>query len=92
LTNAQIAERLYLTESTVKQHLYAAYKLLKVRNRTQVAKLVQHELREHLERKDQAARQDTGREPVFSASTLKPAKISQPEKSMGDMRREAYGR
>jgi DNA-binding NarL/FixJ family response regulator len=40
LSNAQIAERLFLTESTVKQHLYGAYKLLKVRNRVQAARLV----------------------------------------------------
>jgi DNA-binding NarL/FixJ family response regulator len=40
LSNAQIAQRLFLTESTVKQHLRAAYKLLKVHNRTQAAKLM----------------------------------------------------
>ncbi len=40
LSNAQIAERLFLTESTVKQHLRAAYRLLKVRNRIQAAKLL----------------------------------------------------
>jgi DNA-binding NarL/FixJ family response regulator len=40
LSNAQIAERLFLTESTIKQHLYAVYKLLKVRNRIQVASLL----------------------------------------------------
>ena len=40
LSNAQIAERLFLTESTIKQHLYAAYKLLNVRNRIQAAKLL----------------------------------------------------
>jgi DNA-binding NarL/FixJ family response regulator len=33
LTNAQIGERLYLSEITIKQHLRAAYKLLGVRNR-----------------------------------------------------------
>jgi DNA-binding NarL/FixJ family response regulator len=41
LSNAQIAERLFLTESTIKQHLYAAYKLLNVRNRIQAAKILQ---------------------------------------------------
>ena len=41
LSNAQIAERLFLTESTIKQHLYAAYKLLNVRNRIQAATLLQ---------------------------------------------------
>ncbi len=40
LTNAQIAERLYLTESTVKQHLRAAYKVLGVSSRTKAARLV----------------------------------------------------
>ncbi len=38
-SNAQIAQRLYLSESTVKQHLRTAYKLLDVRNRTEAAKL-----------------------------------------------------
>ncbi len=37
LTNAQIGERLYLRESTVKQHLRAAYKRLRVSNRTEAA-------------------------------------------------------
>ena len=40
LSNAQIARRLYLSESTVKQHLRAAYKLLGVSNRSDAAKLV----------------------------------------------------
>jgi DNA-binding NarL/FixJ family response regulator len=43
LSNAQIAGRLYLTESTIKQHLRAAYKELGVSNRTQAAKT----MREH---------------------------------------------
>ena len=38
LSNAQIAGRLYLSESTIKQHLRAAYKELGVRNRTEAAK------------------------------------------------------
>ncbi len=42
LTNAQIAERLSLTESTVKQHLRTAYKILGVTNRTEAANLVHH--------------------------------------------------
>ncbi len=37
LSNAEIARRLYLSESTVKQHLRAAYKLLGVSNRTEAA-------------------------------------------------------
>jgi DNA-binding NarL/FixJ family response regulator len=40
LTNAQIAKRVFLSESTIKQHLRAAYKLLGARNRTEAAKLV----------------------------------------------------
>jgi len=40
LSNAQIAKKLFLTESTVKQHLRAAYKLLGVRNRTEAASIV----------------------------------------------------
>jgi DNA-binding CsgD family transcriptional regulator len=39
-TNAQIAKRLFFSESTVKQHLRAAYQLLGVSNRTEAAKLV----------------------------------------------------
>ncbi|MGB3683370.1 MAG: response regulator transcription factor [Rubrobacteraceae bacterium] len=39
LGNAQIAKQLYLSESTVKQHLRAAYKLLGVKNRTEAARL-----------------------------------------------------
>ena len=42
LSNAQIAERLFLTESTIKQHLYTTYKLLDVRNRIQAAKQLQN--------------------------------------------------
>jgi DNA-binding NarL/FixJ family response regulator len=38
LSNAQIAGRLYLSESTIKQHLRAAYKVLGVQNRTEAAK------------------------------------------------------
>ena len=40
LTNAQVAKKLYLTESTVKQHLRSAYKALGVKNRTEAAKLI----------------------------------------------------
>jgi len=38
LSNAQIAGRLYLSESTIKQHLRGAYKELGVHNRTEAAK------------------------------------------------------
>jgi DNA-binding NarL/FixJ family response regulator len=40
LTNAQIARRLFLSESTIKQHLRLAYKLLGIKNRTQAAQLL----------------------------------------------------
>jgi DNA-binding NarL/FixJ family response regulator len=38
MSNAQIATRLYLSESTIKQHLRGAYKELGVHNRTEAAK------------------------------------------------------
>ena len=38
LSNAQIARKLFLTESTIKQHLRAAYKVLGVKNRTEAAR------------------------------------------------------
>jgi DNA-binding NarL/FixJ family response regulator len=37
LSNAQIARRAFLSESTIKQHLRAVYKVLGVKNRTQAA-------------------------------------------------------
>jgi DNA-binding NarL/FixJ family response regulator len=40
LSNADIAKRLYLSESTIKQHLRAAYKLLGVNNRIEAANLI----------------------------------------------------
>jgi DNA-binding NarL/FixJ family response regulator len=40
LSNAEIARRLFLSESTIKQHLRAAYKLLGVNNRTEAANLI----------------------------------------------------
>jgi DNA-binding CsgD family transcriptional regulator/LysM repeat protein len=49
LSNAQIARRLFITESTVKQHLHKAYKILGVRNRREAAKF--------FGRKDQTERQ-----------------------------------
>lgn len=39
-TNGQIGQKLFLSESTIKQHLRAAYKVLKVRNRTEAARLL----------------------------------------------------
>jgi DNA-binding CsgD family transcriptional regulator len=39
LSNAEIARRLFLSESTIKQHLRTAYKLLGVSNRTEAANL-----------------------------------------------------
>jgi DNA-binding NarL/FixJ family response regulator len=46
LSNAEIAGRLYLSESTIKQHLRGAYKLLGVRNRTEAAKMMKTHARE----------------------------------------------
>lgn len=40
LSNAQIAERLYLTESTVKQHLRSLYRVLEVKNRHEASRLL----------------------------------------------------
>ncbi|MDQ3510064.1 MAG: response regulator transcription factor [Actinomycetota bacterium] len=40
MTNAQIARELYLSESTIKQHLRGAFKALKVKNRTEAARLL----------------------------------------------------
>ena len=42
MSNAQIAERLYLSESTIKQHLRAVYKALGGRNRTEAAKTMRN--------------------------------------------------
>jgi DNA-binding NarL/FixJ family response regulator len=39
LSNAEVARRLYLSESTVKQHLRGAYKALGVKNRTEAARV-----------------------------------------------------
>jgi DNA-binding NarL/FixJ family response regulator len=45
LSNAEIARRLYLSESTIKQHLRAVYKVLGVRNRTEAAKTMRDHAR-----------------------------------------------
>jgi DNA-binding NarL/FixJ family response regulator len=42
LSNAQIAQRLYLSESTVKQHLRSAYKVLGVSGRMEAARLMRN--------------------------------------------------
>jgi DNA-binding NarL/FixJ family response regulator len=39
MSNAEIGKRLYLSESTIKQHLRSAYKVLGVSNRTQASAL-----------------------------------------------------
>ena len=39
LSNAEIGRRLFLSESTIKQHLRSAYKVLGVKNRTEAANL-----------------------------------------------------
>jgi DNA-binding NarL/FixJ family response regulator len=46
LSNAEIAGRLFLTESTIKQHLRTAYQLLGVRNRTEAAKTIKNHAQE----------------------------------------------
>ncbi len=43
LSNAEIAGHLYLSESTIKQHLRAVYKVLGVRNRTEAAKTMRED-------------------------------------------------
>lgn len=43
LSNAQVAQKLFLTESTIKQHLRATYKALGVRNRTEAARLFRND-------------------------------------------------
>jgi DNA-binding NarL/FixJ family response regulator len=45
LSNAEIAGRLYLSESTIKQHLRAVYKELGMRNRTEAAKTMRERAR-----------------------------------------------
>ena len=47
MSNAEIAGRLHLSESTIKQHLRAVYKLLGVRNRTEAAKTMRNHARDH---------------------------------------------
>jgi DNA-binding NarL/FixJ family response regulator len=45
LSNAEIGRRLYLSESTIKQHLRAAFRLLGVSNRTEAAKTMRDSTR-----------------------------------------------
>ena len=52
LSNAEIARRLYLSESTIKQHLRRAYKLLGVKNRIQAATLFRSSNRPASSRKE----------------------------------------
>jgi RNA polymerase sigma factor (sigma-70 family) len=40
MSNAEIGKHLYLSESTIKQHLRAAYKALGVKDRKEAAKFV----------------------------------------------------
>jgi DNA-binding NarL/FixJ family response regulator len=42
-SNAEIGRHLYLSESTIKQHLRAAYKILGVSNRTEAANLIRRD-------------------------------------------------
>lgn len=43
MTNSEIAGRLYLSESTVKQHLRRAYKTLEVKNRAEATRLIHNQ-------------------------------------------------
>ncbi|CAN5604427.1 hypothetical protein BH23PAT1_BH23PAT1_0610 [soil metagenome] len=43
MSNAQIAEQLFLSESAIKQHLRGVYRTLGVSNRTEAAKIVQED-------------------------------------------------
>jgi DNA-binding NarL/FixJ family response regulator len=45
MSNAEIANHLFLSESTIKQHLRVTYKLLGVRNRAQAARLFRQDAR-----------------------------------------------
>jgi DNA-binding NarL/FixJ family response regulator len=46
LSNAEIGKRLFLSESTIKQHLRSAYKILAVNNRTEAANLFRRSTKE----------------------------------------------
>jgi DNA-binding NarL/FixJ family response regulator len=46
LSNAEIGKRLFLSESTIKQHLRSAYKILAVNNRTEAANLFRRSSKE----------------------------------------------
>ena len=47
LTNDQIAKKLYVSESTIKQHLRASYKALGVKIRTEATKLLRKKADQH---------------------------------------------
>ncbi len=42
MSNAEIGRHLHLSESTIEQHLRAAYKVLGVHNRTEAARLIRN--------------------------------------------------
>jgi DNA-binding NarL/FixJ family response regulator len=66
-SNAEIARHLYLSESTIKQHLRATYKHLGVRNRYEAARLLRSSIRN-------SGRSEVHREtPNSSRSTAAPA-------------------
>lgn len=44
MTNTQIGSKLHLSESTIKHHLRTAFKTLKVKNRTEAARLLREKL------------------------------------------------
>jgi DNA-binding NarL/FixJ family response regulator len=70
LSNAQIARRLYLSESTVKQHLRRAYKLLGVKNRLQAVRMVKKGNPPTPSREKATGEKATGQQPALAAGIV----------------------
>jgi DNA-binding NarL/FixJ family response regulator len=64
LTNAQIAEKLFLSESTIKSHLSSAFSKFGVRSRKEAAALF-------LELEQTSGALSTGQESAFGAHAMK---------------------